>query len=538
MHSVVNLQRRMLKSILCRIVIGLWVVYSSLCLIVLYYYIKPNNIIQRPITILSLEDAHNKGIQYLNTTVQAPCKVHYYQNAYYDKHEKNDSFTGSCHTSHTQWNKEKQEFSIKCALDSQIPMYRLSQFEWRYGIQKQQWRVFQSEAFCNHYWKNSSNCDTFVSSKDMDIIHTACVDLNKKHSIHNFHVQVIRDEAKVNLLKQKIQKDQKQPPVNIRVIILDSVSRESYDMNMPHTKEYIEHLKSNNQNSGFSVLDMQKYHIIGYNTIPNMLGFATGYQVMNDSMKELRAVMQYRTHYPTIWEQLRDVGYISSVGEDVGLYSEIQDLYHLQNSIDVYPTFHKVSYIVNRLLKNGRFSYSRYICPCTGQSMMAQIVFEHAQSMSQAYSDIPSFIMTASHEGHDNNGNQLLGLDKHLKDHLQWYVDTKRTDNTVVVLMSDHGMHYGAHYTYDKERAIKGHENPFMIMLVPDHMNTSILKNNIDKLKNVKDLYMTLKDFATYPERSSVPREDALSLLHDNIPEDRTCRQMLVPPAHARTCDK
>jgi len=392
-----------------------------------------------------------------------------------------------------------------------------------------------------------------VDTSQFTVIHTACVDTKRELSIHNYFTQVVRNESMVQekqrLLKQwksnvrksvpgHTEEEISQPP-NIHVVLIDGASRDFFYRHFPHTSEYLTQMKQ--MNADFEVLDFSNNMVLGCNSIPNMYAFITGRSVKDNETSDSHLMNWHANHpndRPFIWETLNQLGYVTSVGEDAG-DSGIGNIYGLKNhrrTFDTYPAYHLVSHRVNHD-QAYFFNYNARVCPCVGQQFMSDVVLDWTRDHVTKYHDLPNFILSASHEVHDAVSRQPLTLDPNVKKHLQWYVESGMIKNTVLVLLADHGIHYGPIYANEKQARWE-HENPFMTLIAPKHMVTDTLRSNLNKLLSLKDLHMTLRDFASFPVRTTLSdvRTDAKSLLYDSLSADRSCSELQTHPNFSTSC--
>jgi hypothetical protein len=461
------------------------------------------------------------------------CSIPQINNIFMER-DLNAIWNGTCFETHMDWNEEKQYFTMKCSSLNHIPVYRDGTYS------------FTNVTHNLHGWKKYP--DGPVSTQHMDVIQTACIDPSTKQSSHNYRVQAIRNET---LIQQRLEQQRQYNelvkakddqaeynPVNIHVLVIDACGKDTFQRLFPHSDKFIQSMKqmSQSQKLGTQILEMKNYHVLDINSDPNMYAFATGlidFKILNAS-----AVYTKQNRPKLLWEYMHEYGYVSSVGEDVaesrtGIFYSGNKNFPLP-SYDIHPAFHKVSNLV-QVDTSFNFMYKRNVCPCTGDKFMSEIVFDYTRSFAKKYNDVPQFVMTVSDEAHDSIGNQIVTLDRNLKDHLEWYFTSGQLKNTVLVLMSDHGLHYGPFIK--QARSQYEHQHPLLTMFVPDRLATKQLTTNTNRLMGLKDLHMTLRDIASFPIKSAPNRKDAVSMLYNEIPENRNCTDMLVNPKYQTYCN-
>jgi hypothetical protein len=485
----------------------------------------------------------------IQNSVFPDCKLDHVFQVYDIKSHHHVVNSSSCYSmkdaKHTVWNLQNQSFTMKCERVSQIPMYHLGPYEFNYESYNLNWRFYPFEPIAKLLSDAGVKVESApISMKDADIVNTVCVDLRDGYSYHDYFANVIRNETLVQERKQ-ILDTMENKPVNIRVIVMDSTGRHFFYRHFPNTDSYLRELMSTEQ-SDFVVQEFNRYHIVGYNSNPNMYAFVTGDQCNStddfDLLVDHAANGTLPQYKKLIWDYLKQYGYVTTIGEDVHdtMTGTLYGFKNVSRTFDTYPSYNKISEIVQGFYEQ-EFSYKPEMCPCVGNKLMGDFIFQWSKIHLERYSDLPNFIVTVHDEAHDGLGNQCVAIDKDLKEYLQWYVESGQTNNTVIVLMADHGLHYGGHwYSEEEDMAWIEHENPLMFWFVPKHLATDTFKQNADKLVTSKDFHMTLRDVASYPHRSTTGhvRPDAKSLLYDAISSDRTCAEALIPSDHRFSCQE
>ena len=125
--------------------------------------------------------------------------------------------------------------------------------------------------------------------------------------------------------------------------------------------------------------------------------------------------------------------------------------------------------------------------------------------------------------------NNYAVADSKLHDFLIELSKSEVLDNTILVILGDHGLH--GHDWTELWREFD-HRNPFLQILIGKNVTgssniVSHLLENRDKLVTHADLYMT---FARY-SNASLPLviPNGINLFHENIPASRTCRTAGIP---------
>ena len=120
-------------------------------------------------------------------------------------------------------------------------------------------------------------------------------------------------------------------------------------------------------------------------------------------------------------------------------------------------------------------------------------------------------------------------MDGKFYEFLQVLNKTKALDNTILIILGDHGFHMHKWKELWKEF---DHRNPFLQILVGRNVKgfkdiVKYLKRNSDKLVTHGDIYMTLARFANSPLELGLP--NAINLFTEEILANRTCRLAALP---------
>ncbi len=332
-------------------------------------------------------------------------------------------------------------------------------------------------------------------------------------------------------------------PLDIHVILVDSTSRDFFDRQFVHSKQALGQLRKTYADT-IDIIDFSD-QIVGYNTVINMYQFSSGLPVVDGHNYQEATTKRLEGHpmtIPFLWDHLKEMGYVSCVGGDMGeaLYTagalygfKGQDL-----TYDLYPSFYKVASYVQETLKKN-YAFRSRMCPCVGSRFMSDVTFEFARSMFQAYHDTPKFLMTLHNEAHTTLGTQTMMLDRDLSQYLTHLGNSGQLNQTAVLILADHGLHYGGHYKTHRKQALLEHGRPLATLILPKYVTSDELRSNANRTVNIRDFHMTLRDIASFPIRSSPKGTPvAQSLLHDLIPSNRTCEQMMVDPKYREACSQ
>jgi hypothetical protein len=125
--------------------------------------------------------------------------------------------------------------------------------------------------------------------------------------------------------------------------------------------------------------------------------------------------------------------------------------------------------------------------------------------------------------------NNYAVMDLKFHDFLLALDQSNALDNTILILLGDHGLH--GHDWADLWREFD-HRNPFLQILVGKQVTgyTDIIRHleaNSDKLVSHADIYTTFANFSSSPRPLTLP--SVINLIEEKILNSRTCRTAGIP---------
>ncbi len=247
-----------------------------------------------------------------------------------------------------------------------------------------------------------------------------------------------------------------------------------------------------------------------------------------------------REHTCEQWafDDFRAAGYVSFFGTnmcDWGVMEEVYPFDTLHPPVDHHlmePWCHR-DYDVDKL-------YFRPMSRCVGGRAAHAPLMDYERQFLSSYRGLPRLSWTIYLEGHEPSFRAMANLDADLAAHLL-RLRASHAHNTAVLLLSDHGIHYGKYY----DRAKAGpseHAMPVFYALFPRahlarHPRISrALCVNQRRLVSPFDVHATLLHMLSYPEPPALPDWSGHSSpmrprsLLSIVPRDRTCAEAGVPP--------
>ena len=339
------------------------------------------------------------------------------------------------------------------------------------------------------------------------------------------HIGIPRDENIVRRSEdfRKLKSQVNMPP-NILIFGFDSVSRLGWERLLPKSHSYFA-----NELGG---IVLEGYNIVGDGTTPSLLGLLTG--KMEEELPESRKGFEGAKTvdgYPWIWNDLKKLGYVTQYGEDMVQYSTFTlRLLGFQNQSTDY------SYRPFGLAQDKYRGKYRYCLRGNQPQHLSQINW--MRDFVRVYRDRPKFSFVFNSELTHDSTFQLPLADDDLLNLLQDFQKEGHLDNTLLILMSDHGPRFSTHR--ETERGRLEERNPYVgIRFPPDFLrhNPDIVENiktNVHRLTTPFDLFATLRDFANLtmdyvkPDLQA-PMKREMSILR-RIPKERTCADAGILP--------
>jgi hypothetical protein len=343
----------------------------------------------------------------------------------------------------------------------------------------------RSEAVCMRHRNGLSRCKTRISEKD----------ISKKKSPGN------------NMRP------------NVLLVLLDPISRSHFDRSMPQTTATLADL---------NFVRFEKYTAVGPNSGPNQAALYSGtaLEKRNQLHKNLSSGDKW------LWDRLRTAGYVTLKGED----SCIENSNMMQS---LAPNTTHGSAL------QDLFCFNAFARPnCIGLDLASSILFEYGHQFISTYEKLKrstnrdlrwaSFMhFVDSHED-----TMLLSaiLDPGLSTFLNKLNAEGYFENSVVILSSDHGLHYGPNFPSRQGR--KEATEPILYMHVPKSLrhkvDMNVLISNSHLWTTPFDLHETLLELTQTSSNKKGARRRGLTLT-EHLPASRKeCKTTsdLIPSAY------
>ncbi|XP_060666779.1 uncharacterized protein LOC132798810 [Drosophila nasuta] len=334
------------------------------------------------------------------------------------------------------------------------------------------------------------------------------------------------------------------PKAHLSVMILgiDSISHMQYLRTMPLLRSYIE---------GLPHIEFWGYNRIGRNTYPNLIPLFSG---RNETELEQDC---YSRKYgydkcDFIWQKFKAVGYNTCYAED---NSVIGTFNYGKRGFKAAPTDYYFRPVMLEIDSHTRYSIDKdeYV-HCSASRKYADVHHEFIYKMMPHLKSGPHFSVFWETQGVHDYFQYPKFLDTNYLKLLKRLRSKHILSNTLVFLMSDHGIRFGAfRATY---QGMMEESQPFLTVIYPKWFETlyplamANLKENAHSLVTTFDLHATLKDLTNVEllendqieERTLQLQELGLNMprgisLFLPIPETRDC-QLANIPAQFCLCHK
>ena len=250
----------------------------------------------------------------------------------------------------------------------------------------------------------------------------------------------------------------------------------------------------------------------------------------------VRASREHRCN-SWIFDDYRASGYITSFSTNMCDWGVMEEVYPFDTRHP--PTDHHlmepwchVDYDVDKL-------YFRPMTRCLGGRPAHAPIMKYELDLLANYRPQPVLSWTVYLEGHEPSFRAMANLDADLATHLLRLREL-HGERTAILLVSDHGIHYGKYYDGARAGQME-HSLPLFYALVPravlaQHPDVErALCINQQRLVSPFDVHATLRALLSHPHRPSLPDWSGFSSamrprsLLSEVPAERTCDEAGVP---------
>lgn len=317
--------------------------------------------------------------------------------------------------------------------------------------------------------------------------------------------------------------------LNVLIFGLDSMSRLSFIRLLPNTYRYLSEVMGM-----FIFRGMNK---VADNTFPNLIAMLTGRKAYGPDLPDDSVGYD---HWPLIWKNYSDSGYVTLWAEDFpdyGLFNYLSHGFHNP------PTHHYLRPFWLAVRDSVLLRMSSHMC--FGSTPKHLLQMDYVRRFLAKYHSLKfpyfgfSFLAELSHE----YLSQVAAADQDFYQFFRFLNEGGYLDNTLLIVMSDHGHRFDPM----RETLVGRIEErmPFFGMHVPEKVLSQDskvldhLKKNIGRLVTHYDTYSTLVDFLKHIRTGSPlgsQNSEFRRTLFGSIPSNRTCREANIP-THYCTCE-
>lgn len=320
-----------------------------------------------------------------------------------------------------------------------------------------------------------------------------------------------------NLSKNNSSGNTMQP--NVLLILLDPISRSHFDRSMPKTTAVLEE---------FNFVRFEKYTAVGPNSGPNQAALYSGTKLIERSQihKNLDSGDKW------LWDRLRESGYVTLKGED----SCIENSNMMQS---LAPNTTHGSAL------QGLFCFNAFSRPnCIGPDLASSILFDYGHQFISTYEKLrrsthrdlrwASFMHFV--DSHEDTMLLSATIDPGLSQFLKKLEAEAYFENSVVIVSSDHGLHYGPNFPSSLGR--KEATEPILYIHIPyslrHKVDMNVLNSNSHLWTTPFDLHETILNLTQVSSNRKDSRREGLTFT-EHLPAARSeCKTTsdLIPPEY------
>ena len=290
----------------------------------------------------------------------------------------------------------------------------------------------------------------------------------------------------------KAKKTARNPPaesVNVAILGIDAVSRMNLIRTMPKTYEYI-----NKDLQGHGLFGFNK---VGDNTFANIIPLLTGMSADQISATPRTGCPIWMGPYdkcPFLWKTFADQGYRTIYAED---WTHLTMFNYMKRGFATAPT----TYYLRPMISHSDFHFNRnHDENCfAGPKLHFQYLLDYMKAVAVRMGSENRYFsfMWENSLTHHKVALAKEG-DEPLFQTLKWFKQSGYLNNTVLIIMSDHGMRYLGFR--DTLQGRFEDRMPFLFFVFPAWFSAKYpkamenLRRNKHKLTTVYDVHQTLKD--------------------------------------------
>ena len=357
---------------------------------------------------------------------------------------------------------------------------------------------------------------------DTDFFHILCTGISKEDQNEVWHENIhssISYKQAVNDRKENKELIKNSLGLNILMFGFDSVSQVVWRTHLTETYKYfIETLKG---------VVLEGYNIVGDGTPQALLPILTGKTEVElpEARKAFLGAKKVDDH-PWIWKNLTNLGYVTQYGEDGAGAGTFQ---YRMLGFKEQPTDY---YLRPLYLAKNASKHQRH---CFGETPRHLNMLNWIKDLYHMYPYKRKFsFLFHSEYTHSEKNYRVQFADHDLKQFLEYMETSGHLNNTLLILMADHG----PRYTLNRKSVQGKYEErlPYFSLRLPPWFQrvhpeaVRNLKVNSLRLTTPFDIHETLLDVVNFSEAGlGNVKQRGISLFKE-IPVERTCENAAIAP--------
>ncbi|CAG9320869.1 unnamed protein product [Blepharisma stoltei] len=348
-----------------------------------------------------------------------------------------------------------------------------------------------------------------VKLKSEEYAFGTCSDTKTKdfeHFVYKFRPEPLALERAEKALKGK--------PLNIVMLVIDSLSRRNFLRKLPKSVEFLKNLDEN-----YSIFDFKMNNVMGRDShhfyMPALFGDIK-YKINLDYRGDLHTEK-------SIWRYLHQNGFVSLLGTDI--CGDSVSMFLGKNP--------KVDHIMGTIFCAAKKYYGYHQDKtserCIGNKNVHAIMMDHILKFSEAYRNVSRFTYMHINTGHEPTGTVISTLDLDLVEFLRSILS--RNEDLILFIKGDHGSRHGG--WLKTSSGVNEHRIPLTFLIASNSFLSKIPKSietliqNSNKLISNYDFHSTLIGLGNFSQEdiSSMTsiRFKSYNLFTEIIPDNRTC---------------
>ncbi|XP_059157678.1 uncharacterized protein LOC131942032 [Physella acuta] len=302
--------------------------------------------------------------------------------------------------------------------------------------------------------------------------------------------------------------------LSIAIMGYDSMSRLSWLLRLPKTREYFMSL---------GAIELESHNVVGDGTTAVMFPMLTGKAEweLPQCGKNVKGANPL-DNFPFLWHEFKKAGYLTSWSNGLSGAFNWRMLGFSQQPTDFYTRQFFYAIDPSR-------SFQR---ECIGSERTIQVWLKYFRDIFVMYRNRRKFLFHFFAELSHNDNNKITKIDDDLKESVQFLHDNGYLDNTLFILMGDHGARYGklrSTWQGKMEERL-----PYFSFLFPKWFEEKYpkaiqnLRTNTRRLTTPFDIHETLKDFLRFDGTGVGNVSNRGISLFKEIPSERTCEHAQI----------